>query len=307
MPKYNIIFRADSSFKIGIGHIKRDLVLASFFSKSKITFACLNLDGNINHEIVEAAYSVDILKSNTKEELCRLIKHLEADLLIIDHYDIDYDFETYIKENTKTTILCFDDTYQKHNCDILLNHNIYANEKKYKNLVPKETILLCGNKHTLLREEFYNELNKTKQKLDNKYKTIFLAMGGSDHSNINIKILKTLKNFKNIKVNLVTNSSNKNLQTLKQYSNNKKWINLHINSNKIAQIMRQSDFAIVSPSLSANEVYFMGLDFIAIQTAKNQSYMYRYLKKKKFLVMKSFKQKDLNNYIHKMLTRLNYA
>ncbi|MDQ7043441.1 MAG: UDP-2,4-diacetamido-2,4,6-trideoxy-beta-L-altropyranose hydrolase, partial [Sulfurimonas sp.] len=199
----NILFRADSSSTIGTGHIMRDLVLASQYKQSNITFATQDLDGNINHKIIEAGYKINILESDDIKELNHLIKALNIDLLIIDHYGIDEKQEKKLKiKNPTLKIMSFDDTYEKHYCDILLNHNISADEKRYKGLVPQECELRCGAKYTLLRDEFIKE---------KKLKRVFIAMGGADHSNINIKILKVLKNFENIEVNLVTTNANKNL------------------------------------------------------------------------------------------------
>jgi len=78
---------------------------------------------------------------------------------------------------------------------------------------------------------------------------------------------------------------------------------LHINSNKIAKLMKKSDFAIVTPSVTVNEVYFMHIPFIAIQTAPNQDDMYKYLKKKKLLVLKKFNPKKLHKNISKLLKK----
>lgn len=298
----NILFRADSSSTIGTGHIMRDLVLAKQYPNDNIIFATQDLKGNINHKITESGYKIKILKSNDIKELDKLIKKLSIDMIVIDHYGIDYSFEKELSIlNSQLSIMVLDDTYEKHYCDILLNHNISANKKKYKGLVPKHCELRCGSKYTLLRDEFLEEKKKLKKKKQlsilNSQFSIFLAMGGADHSNINISTLKVLKKFSDIKVNLVTTTANKNLKKLKEYCKNKKWINLHINSNKIAKLMRKSDLAIVTPSVTVNEVYFMRLPFIAIKTADNQLDMYKYLKKKKFLTLKKFDSKKLEKKI----------
>lgn len=306
----NILIRADSSSTIGTGHIMRDLVLATQYPNAHIAFATQELDGNINHKIKEAGYTIEILHSNDIQELYKLIKKLDTDMIIIDHYGIDYIFEKKLKEkNPNLIILSFDDTYEKHHCDILLNHNISADKKKYINLVPKNCELRCGARYTLLRDEFYKEKKKRQKKLPATHYpllTIFVAMGGADHSNINIDILKTIKKVKEAakqktQVNLVTTTANKNLKALKQYCKNKKWIQLHINSNKIAKLMRKSDLAIVTPSVTANEVYFLSIPFIAIQTADNQKDMYKYLKKKRHMVLKKFDDKKLLKYLKKSI------
>ena len=308
----NILFRADSSSNIGTGHIMRDLVLAKKYAEKrhKVIFATQELEGNINHKILEANYDLKILKSNNIKEIDKLIKDFKIDMIVIDHYEIDYKYEKKLKFNhSNLRILSFDDTYEKHYCDILLNHNISANKKKYQGLVPKDCELRCGSKYTLLRDEFIKEKKRLKNKkqlssLKSKLTTgnifgcsIFIAMGGTDHSNINIKILKVLKKFTNLEVNLVTTIANEHLKELKKYCKNKPWIKLHINSNKIAKLMNKSDFAIVTPSVTVNEVYFMKLPFIAIKTADNQVDMYEYLRKKKYLVLKEFNTKKLEKKI----------
>ena len=106
-------------------------------------------------KIIESGYELINLSSNAIDELDSLIKKLNIDLLIIDHYEINYENEKQLKTNNPNLkILSFDDTYEKHYCDILLNHNICADESKYKDLVPKDCELRCGSKYTLLREEF---------------------------------------------------------------------------------------------------------------------------------------------------------
>ena len=53
-----------------------------------------------------------------------------------------------------------------------------------------------------------------------------MGLGGADHKNLNIKILKVVEKFKkSLKVNLVTTTANKNLEELKEYCKDKKWIN----------------------------------------------------------------------------------
>ncbi|ADN08189.1 UDP-2,4-diacetamido-2,4,6-trideoxy-beta-L-altropyranose hydrolase [Sulfurimonas autotrophica] len=304
----SILFRADSSSKIGTGHIMRDLVLATQYKDSNIIFATQNLSGNINHKIFEAGYKLEILQSNQLKELNQLIQKYNADMLVIDHYEIDYKFEKKLKENNPQLILLsFDDTYEKHYCDILLNHNISADKKRYKDLVPKNCELRCGSQYTLLRDEFYKQKKKRKQRFktkNSKFK-IFLAMGGADHSNITRKILNVLESFDNIKTHVVTTSANKNLHELRQYIENKKWVKLYIDSDKIAKLMKKSDFAIISPSVTANEASFMNLPFIAVKTADNQNDMYQYLKRKKYLVLEQFNIKNLNTTIKNIIQKLD--
>ena len=89
----NILFRADSSSTIGTGHIMRDLVLAEQYPESKIIFATQDLKGNLNSKILESDYEIQNLDSNDVDELIELVQKLSVDMVIVDHYGIDYTFE----------------------------------------------------------------------------------------------------------------------------------------------------------------------------------------------------------------------
>jgi len=297
-----ILFRADSSSTIGTGHIMRDLVLAEKYAMkgSEIIFAVRDLEGNINHKILEAGYKLKNLQSNSKKELSDLVKKLHIDLLIIDHYKINYQKEKYIKKETGVSILSFDDTYKAHYCDILLNHNVGAKKKKYKNLIPKHAKIKCGIKYTLLRKEFYYEKKKVYKKCKN-IKNVLVAMGGADTANLNIDILNTLQEYNNIKVTLISTSANKNLKQLKLYTDTKEWVHLYIDSNKVAKLMKQSDIAIITPSVILNEIYFMKVPFIAIQTASNQKDILKFIKRKGLPYLKKFKSKKFKEILCKIL------
>lgn len=288
----NILIRANSSSYIGTGHIMRDLVFAKKHKNSNVIFSCEDLEGNINQKILDEGFNLEILKSNDYEEVIDLIEEYKIDLLVIDNYNIDYKYEQNIKENSNVKLLCFDDTYEKHFCDIVLNTSISANKKKYETLVPQTCQIQVGLKYALLRDEFL-EIKQNRRTLQKK-KKFFLAMGGTDHSNINISILEVLKKQKDIEVVVVSTKANKNLRKLKSYAFKNKFVKLYINSSSIAKLLNSCDFAITTPSVTISEVMALKIPFLAIQTAINQTTISRYLKQKRFLVIEDFDKKILN-------------
>ena len=282
-----ILFRCDSSSEIGLGHVMRDLVLAKKFSEDEIHFACQNLKGNINKTI---PYPLHVLSSNEPKELIELIKTLHVKFLIIDHYGITYQEEKAIKEATKVQILSFDDTYEKHYCDILLNHNISADASRYKDLVPSHCELRCGSAYTLIRDEF----KKEKEKKRDKIYDVLLAMGGADSANLNIPILKKLPSSYHVSV--LTTSANANLEALKEYVKDKPNISLHVNSQEVAKLINQSRFAITTPSVMVHEILYMDIPFLAIKTASNQDDIYEYLKKNGYATLENFDENSDFNF-----------
>jgi len=280
----------------------RDLVLATQYKDANIIFTVQALQGNINHKIEDQGYNIEVLDSNDLDELDALIKRLHIEMIIIDHYGIDEAYEKQLKVNNPTLkIMVLDDTYEKHHCDILLNHNIYADADKYRGLVPDHCELRCGEKYTLLRDEFL-QVKKSHPVKNNIHMNIFVAMGGADHSNINIEILKVLQCFTNIKIDVITTTANKYLDELQAYIQTQTNILLHVNTDKMASLLASSDIAIVSPSVTLNEVFYLKKMFIAIETAENQKEMSNYLIKNDYPILKSFNanilQKKLERIMH---------
>jgi len=268
-----ILFRCDSSSSIGLGHVMRDLVLAQSYKNDEVFFACQRLQGNINDNI---PYPVHILKSNEPEELIELINSLNIDLLIVDHYGINYETEKYIKENTTIKMECFDDDYREHFCDKIINHNISADITKYKN--PDIVKIIPP----LIRDEFKKEKNIKREKIYD----IFIAMGGTDSTNINIPILETIP--KSLHVSIVTTSANTNLNELKRYVLYNENISLHVDSKEISKLINQSKFAIITPSVMVHEILFMNIPFLAIKTASNQDDICTYLKQNNYPTLESW-------------------
>ena len=124
---------------------------------------------------------------------------------------------------------------------------------------------------------------------------IFIAMGGADTKNLNIQILKLIPAY--FKVVVATTTANKNIESLKTYIKDKSHIDLYINSSKMARLINQSKFAIVTPSVIVHEILFLELSFLAIKTADNQDDMYKYLKKNNFNVMNQFNKREFKEIV----------
>jgi len=295
-----VIFRLDSSSEIGLGHLMRCLVLAEQYEQDNVVFAMQGLPGNANHKVKEHGYQFIILGDNTTQTLINTINDSIIDLLIFDHYDIDEQFEKTVKDKTGVKILSLDDTYQPHHCDILLNHNIYAKDEQYKDLVPSFCELRCGEKYTLIRDEFKKIKPKSRQ-INKDNPTAFVSMGGADTTNISVEVLSVLIGFNHITVNLTTTSSNSNINALLEFSQRYSQVHIHIDHQNIAKLMDDSDFAVITPSVTVYEVMSLKLPFIAIQTAENQKYIYHYLERRRWLTLQLFNVKKFTQYVKEIL------
>jgi len=223
-----------------------------------------------------------LLTIKNEDEFFVHVENLKPKNVVVDNYDFTHKHEQKFKKlfpHIKLSV--FDDDYREHFCDEIINHNISADKNRYKN--PDIVKIIPP----LIREEFHKEKSIKREKIYD----IFISMGGTDSTNINIPILKTLSN--SLHISIVTTNANQNLEELKKYVNYKKNISLHIDSKNIAKLLNQSRFAIITPSVIIHEVLFMKVPFLAIKTASNQDDIYKYLKKNRYKVLENFDKNEL--------------
>jgi UDP-2,4-diacetamido-2,4,6-trideoxy-beta-L-altropyranose hydrolase len=285
-----ILFRSDSSSQIGLGHIMRDLVLAKQFKGADIIFATQELEGNITSKI---PYKIAILKSDDVKELIKLIKDEKTELLVIDHYGINHEDEKRIKEKTGVTILSFDDSYQKHYCDIVLNQSIHASSEKYKTLVQNNTKLLCGKKYILIDEVFYNIKNSI-NKADEEY--ILLTLGGGDISSVIENVINFLiKIDNNLKVIIISPQYKKlskhTLNIIKNYD-----FAILPKTDKMPQLINGANLVICSLGMVTYEVMFLNKKILPIKTASNQNSIASYFAENNIDFLNSDDLEDITSF-----------
>jgi len=294
----NILFRANSSAMIGLGHVMRCLVLAKRLREYKcsmqISFACELLEGNINHKICEAGFDVYPLASNDVSEVLKLTDLFLTDLLVIDSYAFSLEDERKLLAKSFKTLI-FDDLYQKHVLDMVLNHGIQAKGCDYKYLVPKTSKVFCGSRYTLLRDEFFSET-----KVETKSHHVAVIMGGNDTLNLSALIAELLRKInENFSITVLTTSANPHIASLK---NNDK-INLLVDAKNIAEILSHQEFIICASGGTLFEVMALKKKFINIQVADNQKSIVDFLKQNNCLT--SLSANELNE--QSLLGKITYV
>jgi UDP-2,4-diacetamido-2,4,6-trideoxy-beta-L-altropyranose hydrolase len=268
--KIKVLFRVDSGTSVGLGHLKRCLTLAEYFKEAGclISFASLKLSGHQTSSY-ERKYTTHILHGNEVSEVIDLIQKKKYNLIVLDSYTLDYQYENALRLNTDIKILAIDDLRKMHSSDFILNHNPCAKTEWY-NLSSNQK-LFAGYEYTLLRSEFRNLSSRT---INKDLKHIFISIGGSDPRNVSLEIAKLLKAYS---LTIATTSSNKHVNMLLKYEIEHPKLKVELDHTNLAKLQQQSDLAIVTPSVAASETIAVGTPLIVIQTETNQKNMFEFL------------------------------
>lgn len=294
-----VVIRADASTQIGTGHVMRCLTLADRFRRNGaiVQFICREHPGHLCDLIQQKGFTVfglptSVQKSNPvngnnpyeywlgetwETDLAQTSDILRrtdgfTDLLVIDHYAIDIKWEQRVRKFVNKIMIIDDLANRPHDCDILLDQNLYRNmETRYDGRIPNSCLKLLGPRYALLREEFQVARRHPKTRV-RSVKRIFVFFGGSDPTNETEKVLKgiALLDLKNVWFDVVVGSSNLNKEKIAALCSKMHNTEFYCQIDYIAELMEKADLAIGAGGTTTWERCSLGLPSITVTTADNQ-------------------------------------
>ena len=263
-----------------------------------VHFICRAHRGNLINLIVERGFTVSVLPASNRNVPClksEPIQYLNwlgcdwendsdqcrneivgvVDWLIVDHYSLDYRWESSLRDKCRFLMVIDDLADRKHNCDLLLDQNLGRTSKDYFDLVYTSTKLLMGTRFCLLRPEFLEWRSVSiSQRIEPKLENILIAMGGVDSENVTQKVLFTLEHKTNLNLKSITVVLGPHapwLQDVKLFSKSMRIPTKVLHSvQNIAELMSSSDVSVGAGGSTTWERCALGLPSILICIADNQ-------------------------------------
>lgn len=333
-----VVFRVDSSFQIGSGHVMRCLTLADELShqhNASIYFICREHPGHLSELIKQRGYVVSLLpvkedifqqkdgvlahalwlgatQTTDAAETIQAIHNETVNWLIIDHYAIDFHWEKKLRSFVENIMVIDDLADRKHDCDILLDQTYGCETSRYLPLVPEDSKVRVGSKYALVRPEFIKARKQSIKRRKESFidvKNILVFMGGSDHENLTGEVLNVLDEFSwSVKpdVSVVINSKSPHLASIKnQISQSKIKIVVHSDVNNMAQLMLMADISIGAAGSTSWERCALGLPSLITVSADNQKMNAAILAEANAIAIWSTTQ-ELNEKLTKMVNSQTY-
>jgi len=319
-----IYFRVDASISIGTGHVIRCLNLAQELNLNGAScfFIAKSLPGNLITEIVEKGYKVLEINSSDNKKIYSdnesewlgdtqqndalktidILSEVNAkpDIIIADHYAIDYEWEQAIRaEYPYTKLIVIDDlANRKHICDLLIDTTLERDISDYNNLIPSYCQTLLGTQYSLINEKFYLQREQAlKVRVKTKSpKKVLITMGGVDMLNVNEKVLKIINRSFVRDLELITVVLGKNcphIESVRKFARSMLCeTNVLINTDKMPELMSSHHAAIGALGGTTWERCILGLPSINLAIANNQKILINKLKSKGLITISDLKFTD---------------
>lgn len=292
-----IVIRTDASAQIGTGHLMRCLALASGLKAKggECLFLCKSpTEGPLVARIRESGHSLAVLPAGSGQDpdiggpahshwlpggqgedskACKKILAADGpvDWLIVDHYAIDRQWESVMRDVAPRIMVIDDLADRQHDCDLLLDQNLVASmESRYDGLVPRNCIRLLGPRYALLREEF--SARKMVASVEHPVAGRVLVMfGGADPADLTGRALDALIAIGYPgPLDVVAGPLYTELDGLNERLRRLPQAQLHVSPANIHELMRRASVAIGSPGVSSWERCACALPTISISQADNQ-------------------------------------
>ncbi|MBU2699163.1 UDP-2 [Sporomusaceae bacterium BoRhaA] len=271
-----ILFRVDSSVILGTGHVMRCLALADWLSErgSKIFFLCKSLSGNVAQLILDKGYPVQWIDGDSEGiEVIRSLSTGEKwDWMIVDHYELDYRWESQVRYFVEKIMVIDDLANRRHDCDVLLDQNYFEKmAERYREWIPKNCVTLLGPRYALLRREFFAESGKLRSR-DGIVRRMLVSFGGSDPTDETRKALDALEILKKnaIIVDIIAGGANRCQAEIKARCETHSNYHYYDYVSNMAQMMQRADLMIGAGGTTTWERCYMALPSLTIVVADNQ-------------------------------------
>ena len=202
-------------------------------------------------------------------EYCRSVG---ASRLIVDHYQADEPYQRVLLD-AGLRWLQFDGAAATPQwADWVVSMSPAANRDHYRELQRRpETQLLLGPHYAILRDEFQHR--RKGRHIKPTVSSILLSFGGGDDRGACLLCLEALATMESIfAVDLVLGSANPRLPSIRNWiaRHSKGNIRVHVDTERMVDLMVESDLAIISGGTTAFEAATVGLPAMIVQIAANQ-------------------------------------
>ncbi len=296
-----VIIRADSSSKMGSGHLMRCLTLAEELCEERnanILFICRDLPGNLSNIVEGRGYQLRLLPydesqqvtlkdlsehkqwlgasvDTDRDQTIEVIKNQgKVDLLVVDNYALDEAWETPMRQYVKRIMAIDDLADRKHDCDILLDQNYYKEyQARYDNLVPQNCVKMLGPVYALIRNDIKKYRPISPRKIV-KVTNILVNFGSSDPKNYCLKLIKMLQkhhdDFSQYDFLFVTGGMSTCKDDVFSISDKLSFCNAIESSNDFGRLMSEADLFIGAAGSTSWERCYLGLPALVCSVASNQ-------------------------------------
>ncbi|MGN1280588.1 MAG: UDP-2,4-diacetamido-2,4,6-trideoxy-beta-L-altropyranose hydrolase [Succinivibrio sp.] len=258
------VLKADE--KIGTGHLMRVKSILRELDECSFTL----LSDSVSDRLLPLCSEFDSVSIYSDyREIAAAIRSHKPDLVIVDHYFLDEDFEKLIYPFTKVVVI--DDLVnRKHICHMLFDAWVLRSADEYRDLVPNECILCVGSDYNYVKPEFSSV--KKQQSADGRIR-ILVNFGGSDPAHACLATAQSVlsgKLYEKYSFLFISGLSNPDHEKIKELLDGINNIQILRHCDDMPHLFGRIDYAIGAAGGMQNERNIASIPTCVVEIADNQ-------------------------------------
>lgn len=282
-----VVFRVDSSYKTGSGHIMRCIAMAEKLKYyASVSFISRNLKNNINHIILQ--YGFDLIELDypkfdngtwlevgyrqDAEDTINVLKAFSDKIVLItDHYELDSKWEKLIKPYVHKIVVIDDLGNREHCCDILIDNSTENGNVKYKDILSSNCIGIYGRQYQIFRDEFLIQRENISHFIK-KIEKVLVFFGGTDPTRETLRLIKNINFLKHNHINffIIVGESNPQKHEIENYLRKYTNTELLIQIPNMAECLTNVDICFGAAGVSNWERVFLQVPSFCVSVVNNQ-------------------------------------
>ncbi len=274
-----LLIRADASEQMGTGHIMRCIALAQAWCDlgGTVTFVTACANESLLERLSDEGFQVIVMDTaypdpSDWEITSEALGKSSYAWVVQDGYHFDARYQKYAKDAGYRLLVIDDHAQSDHYyADIVLNQNIFADERMYAGREPHSRLLL-GTRYALLRREF-RQWRGWQREVTEVARKVLITLGGSESVNVSLKVIGALLQLAERKIEAVIalGSNDTHYEKIRlSLVDAAVPIRLRRNADNMAELMAWADVAVSGGGSTCWELAFMGLPAHIIVLAENQ-------------------------------------
>ncbi|MFA5088670.1 MAG: UDP-2,4-diacetamido-2,4,6-trideoxy-beta-L-altropyranose hydrolase [Candidatus Omnitrophota bacterium] len=279
LSKKKIVIRADGYKRLGMGHLYRNLTLARYlrkYYKKEIIFITRN-NGIAKKILKDNSFKTYLLPFNMSrgaetKQLRNILARERPGLIIVDllHDCLDPSYMKVMRYAAGVRVVAFIDTHQRRavNADIVFNTSPYHEKEDYREL--RDTAYYFSYDYLILPETYLGF--RPKRTIKKEVSRIMVCMGGSDHNNLSLGVVKAIdKSPFDFTCDVVMSSGyfsrmevNRSLQGARHQ------VNVHYDTDGLYELLSMADIAITAGGNTQAERMCAGVPGMVISQLRHQ-------------------------------------
>jgi UDP-2,4-diacetamido-2,4,6-trideoxy-beta-L-altropyranose hydrolase len=312
-----VIFRVDASEDIGSGHAVRCQTLARELCDRgmECIFVCRDLKGNMIERFRHRGFNVMVLPqhgdtsiaaaseldqppapkhskwlgtdwlSDANETIAAFADNAPPEWLVVDHYALDYRWESRMRPYAKRIMVIDDLADRKHDCDLLLDQTLLTDmEERYDDLVPCRCARLLGPQYALLQPEYVSLRPRAPPRL-NQIRRVLVFFGGVDQHNVTGLAVSAFLALgrSDVVLDVVLSSQCPHAAAVREQAGGHTNVVVHESFPSLAPLILSADLALGAGGATSLERCCLGLPSLVITIADNQKHIAAELDRRKLI------------------------